>query len=112
MDLVDTGSYKNQIKGYYWILIAIEILSRYSFAVPVYRKDTKNMTKTLTELYRQFKEGFGDYPKLAQFDHRREFYNVGVKTLSEKHDTKYFSTYNDKKAGVVERFNRTLKTTM
>ena len=40
MDLVDMGSYKNQNKGYYWILTAIEILSRYAFAIPVYRKDT------------------------------------------------------------------------
>ena len=37
---------------------------------------------------------------------------VGVKSLLEKHDIKYFSTNSDKKAGVVERFNRTLKTTM
>ena len=46
MDLVDMGSYKNQNKGY-WILTAIEILSRCSFAVPVYRKDTNNMTKAV-----------------------------------------------------------------
>ncbi len=45
MDLVDMGKYKNQNKGYYWILTAVEILSRYAFTIPVYRKDTKNMTK-------------------------------------------------------------------
>ena len=106
------GSYKNQNKGYYWILTAIEILSRYAFAVPVYRKDTKNMTKAVTELLRQFKERFGEYPKLAQFDDGKEFYNVGVKSLLEKADIKYFFTRSDKKAAVVERFNRTLKTAM
>ena len=31
MDLVDMGSYKNKNKGYYWILTAIEILSRYAY---------------------------------------------------------------------------------
>ena len=51
MDLVDMGKYKNQNKGYYWILTAIDILSRYAFAIPVYRKDTTNMTKAVTELY-------------------------------------------------------------
>ena len=70
MDLVDMGSYKNKNKGYYWILTSIEILSRYAFAIPIYRKDTNNMTKAVTEL-RQFKERFGD---------GKEFYNVGVKT--------------------------------
>ena len=43
MDLVDMGSYK----VYYWILTAVEILSRYAFAMPVYRKDTDNMTKAV-----------------------------------------------------------------
>ena len=107
------GSYKNQNKGYYWILTAVEILSRYAFSVPVYRKDTNNMTKAVTELLKQFKDRFDEqYPKLAQFDDGKEFYNVGVKTLLEKHDIKYFSTKSDKKAAVVERFNRTLKTAM
>ena len=88
MDLVNMGSYKNKNKGYYWILTAIKIRSRYSFAVPVYRKDTNNMTKAVTELLRQFKERFGDYPKLDQFDDGKEFYKVGVKTLLDKHDIK------------------------
>ena len=80
MDLVDMGSYKNKNNGYYWILTAIEILNRHVFAIPVYRKDTNNMTKAVAELLRQFKYRFGDYPKLAQFDDGKEFYNVGVKT--------------------------------
>ena len=41
-----------------------------------------------------------------------EFYNVGVKTLLEKHEIRYFSTKSDKKASIVERFNRTLETAM
>ena len=38
MDLVDMGKYKNQNKGYYWILTAVEILSRYAFAIPVQKR--------------------------------------------------------------------------
>ena len=38
MDLVDMGSYTNKNKGYYWILTAIEILSRYAFAIPAYKE--------------------------------------------------------------------------
>ena len=41
-----------------------------------------------------------------------EFYNVGVKTLLEKHNIEYFSTNSEKKAAVVERFNKTLKSAM
>ena len=72
------------------------------------------MTKSVEELLRKFKDRFGEYPKLAQFDDGKEFYNVGVRSLLEKQDIiiKYFSTNSDKKAAVVERFNRTLKTSM
>ena len=85
------GKYKNQNKGYYWILTAIEVLSRYACAIPVYRKDTNNITKAVTDLLKQFE----DYPKLAQFDDGKELYNTGVKSLLEK---------SDKKAAVVEIF--------
>ena len=111
MDLVHMGSYKKQNKGYYWILTAIKILSQYAFAIPVYRKDTSNMTNAVTELLKQFKNRFGDYPKLAQFDDEGEFYNIGVKTLLENHDIISPQT-PIKKAAIVERFNRPLKTAM
>ena len=112
MDLVDMGKYKNQNKGYYWILTAVEILSRYAFTIPVYRKDTKNMTHAVKSLLMNFKERFGVYPKTVQFDEGKEFYNVGVKGLLKEHDVHYFSTNSDRKAAIVERFNRTLKTGM
>ena len=112
MDLVDMRKYKNRSKGYFWILTAVEILSRYAFTIPLYRKDTKNMTKEVGESLKQFKERFGKYPKVAQFDEGKEFYNVGVKELLKKHNVGYFSTNSDRKAAIVERFNRTLKTAM
>ena len=106
------GKYKNKNNGYYWISTAVEILSRYAFAIPVYRKDTRNMTEAVGELLKQFNSRFGKYPNVAQFDEGKEFHNVGVKSLLEKHNIKYFSTQSDKKAAIVERFNRTVKTMM
>ena len=47
LDLVDMGKYKHKNKGYYWILTGVEILSRYAFAIPVYKKDTKNVTDAI-----------------------------------------------------------------
>ena len=49
MDVVDMGSIR-QNGGMYWILTAIEILSRYAFAIPGCRKDVTNMTKAVTLL--------------------------------------------------------------
>ena len=112
LDLVDMGNYASKNKGYRWILTAVEILSRYAFTIPVYRKDTKNMTKAVNLLLDNFKARFGKYPNVAQFDEEKEFYNVGVRELLKSHNVDYFSTKSDKKAAIVEMFNRTLKAMM
>ena len=39
LDLVGMGKYGSKNKGYRWILTAIEILSRFAFAIPIYRKN-------------------------------------------------------------------------
>ena len=50
------------------------------------------MTKAVNEMLKQFKERFGKYPNVAQFDEGKEFYNVGVKELLKEHNVEYFST--------------------
>ena len=112
LDLVDMGKYGSKNKGYRWILTAVKILSRYAFAIPVHRKDSENMTKAVDLLLETFKERFGKYPNSVQFDEGKEFYNVGVTNLLKSLDVSYFSTKSNKKAAIVERFNRTLKTMM
>ena len=111
MDLVDMGKYASKNKGYRWILTAVEIVSRYAFTISIYRKNTKNMANTVNLLLDNFKVRFGKYPNVAQFDEGKEFY-VGVRDLLKSHNVDYFSTKSDKKAAIVERFNRTLKTMM
>ena len=110
LDLVDMSKFSHKNQGYRWILTGIEILSRYAFAFPVQRKDTAHMTEAVSNLLEEFKIGFGKYPNVVQFDDGKEFYNVGVKRLLEGKEIKYFLTKSDKKAAMVERFNRTLKT--
>ena len=83
------------------------VIVRYAFAIPVYRKDTENMTKAVDKLLENFKKRFGKYPNVVQFDEGKEFYNVGVRDLLKSRDVNYFSTKSDKKAAVVEGFNRT-----
>ena len=60
IELVVIGKYNKDNGGIYWILTAIVILSRYTFAIPVYWKDTSNMTKAVTLLLEQFKDQLGD----------------------------------------------------
>ena len=90
LDLVDMQKYGRKNKGYNWILTGVEILSRFAFAIPVYRKNTESMTNAVDLLLEKFKERFGKYPKVIQFDEGKEFYNVGVKSLLKDHDVEYF----------------------
>jgi arginyl-tRNA synthetase len=81
MDLVDMNKFSYKNKGNRWILTVLEVLSRYAFAVPVWRKNTESMTKAVQEVLTQFNERFDRYPKAAQLDDGKEFNNVGVKTF-------------------------------
>ena len=87
-------------------------IHRYAFTVPVYRKNSVTMEDAVSNCLEQFKDHFGKYPKTVQFNNGTEFYNTDVKSLLNKHNIEFFSAYSDKKAAVVERFNRTLKTLM
>ena len=86
LDLVDMGKYKQKNRGYYWILTAVEVPSRYTFAIPVYRKDTKQMTDSVEKLLEKFKpnlnpdiEAEQEVRELEQKkDFLREYLNISV----------------------------------
>ena len=84
LDKLELGKYKFKNKGCYWILTAVQILSRFAFAILVYKNDTENMTHVASTLLEQFRDRFGRYPSKVQFDDGKESYNVGVKSLLEK----------------------------
>ncbi|XP_029673830.1 uncharacterized protein LOC115241971 [Formica exsecta] len=47
-------------------------------------------------------------PKNLQTDNGKEFYNKDFKKLMEQNKINHYSTYSDKKATIVERFNKSL----
>ena len=94
-------------KGYKYLLIVIDIFSKYGWIVPL--KDEKG--ETVTKAFQQiFKEG--DKPEYLWADKGSEFYNKHMKDLLDKHNIKLYSTENEEKSSVVERWNRTIKTKM
>ena len=105
-DLVDMQKFSDVNNGYNYILTAIDIFSRYGWAKPLKRK-------TGEQVVEQFKEIFKvAVPEKLQFDDGTEFKNVKTYALFKEHNIKYFSSRSEKKASIVERFNRTLKTRM
>jgi len=54
----------------------------------------------------------GRKPEYLWTDKSKEFYNKDLKKLLDKHKTTLYSTENEEKSSVVERWNRTMKNKM
>lgn len=107
-DLVEMIPYAKQNKGYRYILVVIDVFSKYVWAEAVKNKTSQNIVKAMKKIFSESKR----IPKNMQTDHGKEFYNHEFQNLMEKLKINHYSTYSSKKACVVERVNRTLKSIM
>ena len=103
-DLIDMRALSKQNKGYKYILMVEDIFSKYGWAVPLKTKTGIAVRDALKQIFKQH------VPKKLWTDAGWEFYNTEVKTLLKKHDITLYSTENEEKCSVVERWNRTIKT--
>ena len=104
-DLVDLQHLSRWNQGYMYLLTCIDVLSKYVWVVPL---------KTGASLVVAFESIFqkGRKPEKLQTDAGTEFKNKTFQTFLKKENVDHFVTYNETKAQVVERFNRTLKQLM
>ena len=106
-DLVDMQKISRDNKGYKYLLTVIDVFSKYGWIQPL-----KN--KTGLEVEGAFKNIFaeGRVPEKLWVDKGKEFYNQHVKKLLDKLNIEMYSTENEEKSSVVERWNRTMKNKM
>jgi len=105
-DLVDMQEFHTSNKGFRYILTVIDCFSKYAWVIPLKTKTGKECMEAFKVIFKERK------PHKIQFDEGKEFYNRDVEGLLEKEEIEFFSTKSDKKASIVERFNRTIKTRM
>jgi hypothetical protein len=101
-DLVDMQAYADDNDGVKYLLTVIDVLSKYGWIVPLKQKTglaTANAFKLIFDSGRK--------PKRVWADKGKEFYNKDVKSLVQ-----LYSTENEEKSSVVERWNRTMKERM
>ena len=108
-DLADMQPMSRQNSGNNYILTVIDCFSKYAWAIPIKKKDSKSLVVAFKLLFDQSKPR---KPKRLQTDKGKEFLNKDVQSLLTKNNVAHFVTENDTKASMVERFNRTLKTKM
>ena len=106
MDLMDLSHLQKQNNGHKFILTVIDIFSKKAYAVAIKSKSAQDVLHAMKPIINTH------YPNLLylQTDRGKEFLNRHVQTYLHQKGIKHFFTYNDEiKAGIVERFNRTLK---
>ena len=109
MDLVDLPKISTQNDGHRYILVAIDVFSKYAWVESVKNKSGPVIKKAFQNIL----ESNGKRkPKFIQTDKGNEFFNQHMRGLLQKNNIKLFTTNSERKASIVERFNRTLKELM
>lgn len=113
-DLVEMIPYAKENKGYRYMLTVIDVFSKFAWAVPIKRKTGLDVTKGALAVLNSADGRLIKPPRYLQVDEGKEFYNKHFKNMLKQFtpNIKMYSTCSNKKASVVERFNRTLKNLM
>ena len=106
-DLVDMSAYSEENNGVRYLLTCIDVFSRYAWVRPLANKTGRCVTSAFKDILYE-----GRVPMKLQTDEGKEFYNKTFQDLMCEHDIKHFSTTNETKCSLVERYNKTLKTIM
>ena len=91
-------------KGFRFLLCVIDIYSKYTWVIPL--KDKKRIT--ITNAFQNILDESNLKPNKIWVYEGSEFYNRLMKPCLEKNGIKLYSTYNEGKSVIDERFIRTL----
>ena len=107
-DLVDMQYYSRTNKGFKYLLMIIDVFSKYGWAIPLKNKTSAEVVRAFTELWNSGQKP----PKYLWTDKGKEFDNREFRKLLEEKKVHMYWTENEEKSSVVERWNRTMKRNM
>ena len=105
VDLADMQSLSRKNKGIKHLLCAIDLYSKYAFAIPLKDKKGISIVNAFNKIIKQSNRK----PNKIWVDQGGEFCNNVFKKWLSNNDIIMYSTYNEGKSVVAERFIRTLK---
>ena len=91
-------------KGIKYLLCAIDLFSKYAWVVPLKDKRGISIVNAFQKIISK-----GRKPNKIWVDQGSEFYNQSFKDFLKINNIEMYSTYNEGKSVVAERFIRTLK---
>ena len=92
-------------KGFRFLLCVIDIYGKYAWVIPL--NDKKGII--ITNTFQKILDKSNRKPNKIWVDKGSEFYNRSMKSWLEKNAIEIYSTRNEGKSVVAERFIRTLK---
>lgn len=101
-DLKDMSNLAKYNKGYKYLLNVIDLFSKYAFTIPLKSKKSKDIINAFEKLFGARK------PNKLWTDQGSEFINNNFKKFLNDRNIELYHVYNEGKACVIERFNRTL----
>ena len=104
-DLADMKLLSRYNKGIRFLLCVIDIFSKYAWVVPLKDKKVVSIVKAFQSILKQSNRK----PNKKWVDKGSEFYNASFKKWLQDNDIVMYSTNNEGKSVVAERFIRTLK---
>ena len=104
-DLIDISDLASANENYKYILVCIDVFSRFVYAIPLKSKDTQTIIKSMEDIIEL------THPKIINCDKGSEFISNTFKTLMKNNniEIKYVEVGDHKKLGVIDRFVRTLR---
>ena len=107
LDLVEMQQFSKWNKGFRYLLMVLDIFSKYGWIVPLKDKKGETVAKAFKTIFKE-----GRKPEYLWVDKGKEYYNKYVKDFLEKNKITFYSTENEEKSSVCERWNRTIKSQM
>ena len=104
IDLIDMQRYAESNNGARYILVALDVFSRFAYVETIKNKTADSVYNALEKILKK------KCPRYLQSDFGSEFFNQKLKLLYKKNKITHFASYNfDIKCSLVERFIRTFK---
>ena len=103
-DLASMADYEKSNDGFKYLLVVIDIFSRYAWIKPLKNKSAENIVKAFASILSE-----GRKPRKLRTDAATDFTSKKFQDLMKIEKITHFTTHNEKQANYVERLIKTIK---
>ena len=107
-DLVEIPQYSKWNKSIKYLLMVIDVFSKYGWIVPLKDKKTESVSLAFDHIFKKSKRK----PEKLWTDKGSEFISKHFKDFLRRHNITLYHTQNEEKLSIVERWNKTMKNKM